>query len=195
VLQEDSAQFASHKIRFPASRPDYVSYRSDARLFKASSVQTIWFPVRTPTCESIIRPDDVDSRPDLPMFREASNCTSLHLSGRFNSPSGRHSVFDQALGFLSKTKIWEDYCNRPDDVDSCPEVLIHKASIAIQIHHPSGCYGFPSGRPPAKASSVRTTWIPVRTFLCVEKLRTAPACICPDVSAAHPDDTQCSTKL
>jgi hypothetical protein len=25
-----------------------------------------------------------------------------------------------------------------------------------------------------KASSVRTTWIPVRTFLCVEKLQTAP---------------------
>jgi hypothetical protein len=46
-----------------------------------------------------------------------------------------------------------------------------------------------------KASSVRTTWIPVRTFLCVEKLQTAPACICPDVSAAYPDDFQCSTKV
>jgi hypothetical protein len=41
----------------------------------------------------------------------------------------------------------------------------------------------------------------VRTFLCVENLRTAPACIRPndsaarpDDSAAHPDDTQCSTK-
>jgi len=72
---------------------------------------------------------------------------------------------------------------------------------------------FPSGRPAVqsfsrpndvsyrshthqtKASSVRTTWIPVRTFLCVEKPRTTPACILPDVSAARPDDSQCSTKL
>jgi hypothetical protein len=46
-----------------------------------------------------------------------------------------------------------------------------------------------------KASFVRTTWIPVLTFLCVKKLRTAPACIRPDVLAAHPDDSQCSTKL
>jgi hypothetical protein len=45
-----------------------------------------------------------------------------------------------------------------------------------------------------KASSVRTTWIPVRTFLCVEKLRTALACIRLDVSTTRSDDSQCSTK-
>jgi len=39
-----------------------------------------------------------------------------------------------------------------------------------------------------KASSVWTTWIPVRTFLYVEKLRTAPACI-------RSDNSQCSIKL
>jgi hypothetical protein len=32
-----------------------------------------------------------------------------------------------------QTQIWEDCCNRPDDVDSRPDTLIHKASIAIQI--------------------------------------------------------------
>jgi hypothetical protein len=68
----------------------------------------------------------VDSRPDLPLCRETSNCSSLH-------PSRRLSVFDQASGFLSKTQIWEDCCNRSDDVDSRPDTLIHKASIAIQI--------------------------------------------------------------
>jgi hypothetical protein len=46
-----------------------------------------------------------------------------------------------------------------------------------------------------KASSVRTMWIPFWTFLCVEKLRTAPACIRPDDSAARPNDPQCSIKL
>jgi hypothetical protein len=45
-----------------------------------------------------------------------------------------------------------------------------------------------------KASSVRTTWIPVRTFLCVEKLRTVPSCIRPDDSAARLNDPQCSIK-
>jgi hypothetical protein len=38
------------------------------------------------------------------------------------------------------------------------------------------------------------TWIPVWTFLYVEKLRTAPACIRPDDSAARLDDPQCSIK-
>jgi hypothetical protein len=42
---------------------------------------------------------------------------------------------------------------------------------------------------------VSTMWIPVRTLLCVEKLRTAPVFICLDHSAARPDDSQCSIKL
>jgi hypothetical protein len=44
----------------------------------------------------------VDSHPDLPLCQEASNCSSLHPSGRLSSPSGRSSVFDQASGFPSK---------------------------------------------------------------------------------------------
>jgi len=73
----------------------------------------------------------VESHPDLPLCREASNYSSLHPSGRFSSPSGRPSVFNQASGFLCKTQIWEDCC--ADDVDSHRDVLIHKASIVIQI--------------------------------------------------------------
>jgi hypothetical protein len=61
------------------------------------------------------------------------NCSSLHPSGQFSSSSRRSLVFNQASGFLSKIQIWEDYCNLPDDVDSRPDALIHKASIAIQI--------------------------------------------------------------
>jgi hypothetical protein len=45
-----------------------------------------------------------------------------------------------------------------------------------------------------KASSVRTSWIPVRTFPFVEKFQTSLACIRPDVSATRPHDTQCPTK-
>jgi hypothetical protein len=39
---------------------------------------------------------------DLPLCREASNCSSLHSSGRFSSTSGRHSVFDQLRDFFRK---------------------------------------------------------------------------------------------
>jgi hypothetical protein len=38
-----------------------------------------------------------------------------------------------AMGFLSETQIWEVRCNCPDDVDSCPDTLIHKASQAFKI--------------------------------------------------------------
>jgi hypothetical protein len=40
--------------------------------------------------------------PNLPLCQEASNCSSLHLSGRFSSTSGRHSLFDQLWDFLPK---------------------------------------------------------------------------------------------
>jgi hypothetical protein len=46
----------------------------------------------------------MNSHPDLPLCRKASNSTSLHPSGRFSSPSGRLSMFDQASYFLSKIK-------------------------------------------------------------------------------------------
>jgi hypothetical protein len=41
-------------------------------------------------------------------------------------------VFDQLWDFLTK-HIWEDCCNRPDDVDSCPDALIQKAKLRFKI--------------------------------------------------------------
>jgi hypothetical protein len=72
----------------------------------------------------------VDSRPDLPLCREASNCSSLHTSGRFSNPSGRLSVFDQASSFLSKNQIWEDCRN-------CPDALLLKASSQFKFNRPN----------------------------------------------------------
>jgi hypothetical protein len=37
------------------------------------------------------------------------------------------------MGFLSKTQIWEDRCNHPDDVDSRSDALIHMASCAFKL--------------------------------------------------------------
>jgi hypothetical protein len=64
--------------------------------------------------------------PDLPLCREASNCSSLqHVRMPLN--------VRLAMRFLSKTQIWEDGCNRPDDVDSHPNAFIHKASRSFKI--------------------------------------------------------------
>jgi hypothetical protein len=64
-----------------------VIYCPDAQLSKASSVWT-----------------NRTFRPDLPLCREALNCSSLHPSGCFSSTSGRHSVFDQLWDFFPKHK-------------------------------------------------------------------------------------------
>jgi len=123
--------FSSQRFWFPASRPDDraipsgrpsihcsirsddVSHRPDASIDQASSVRTTCIPVRTFTVSR-------------------SYCYSLHPSRRFSSPSGRLSVIDQ-LQILSKFNLREDCFNRPDDVDSCPDALLYKARIGIQI--------------------------------------------------------------
>jgi len=88
----------------------------------------------------------------------------------FNRDSAIQKCFQKILHNLQSQKIWFSV-SRPDDMSYRPDTHL------------------------SKASSIRTTWITVWTFLCVEKLRTAPACIRPNNSAACPDDSQCSVKL
>jgi hypothetical protein len=85
VLLEDSAQSTSQKNRIPCSHPDDVIYCQDSQLSKASSVRTTR-----------------NFCPNLHLRREASNCSSLHLSRCFSSTSVRHSVFDQLWDFFPK---------------------------------------------------------------------------------------------
>jgi hypothetical protein len=125
--------------------------RPDAHLSIIPSVWTTCHTVRTPDRPSIICPDDVHSRPDLHYLR--SYCSSFHPFGRLSSLSGRLSVIHQ-LQILSKFNLREDCFNRPDDVDSRSDALIHKARIAIQIS--------PFGR---QSALVRT---------CVQQLRKLP---------------------
>jgi len=91
VLPEDSAQFTSQKIWFPASRPDDVTYRPDAHLSKASSVWTFLCVEKLRTAPACIRPDVSAARLD------ATQClTSYEISfqnivmGRSLQPSERH---------------------------------------------------------------------------------------------------------
>jgi hypothetical protein len=141
VLLEDSAQFASQKNRFPANRLDDVSYRPDAQLSKALAVRT--------TCHTVRMHIRLKHHPfgrrrfpsGPPLCQEASNCSSLHPSGRFHSPSGRLSVFDQASGFLSKHKYvkiaatvrttWIPVRTR----SSIRQVLQFKSSFPDASHH------------------------------------------------------------
>jgi hypothetical protein len=94
---KDSAQFTSQKIWFPASRSDDVSYRSDAQLSKASSVQTtrtfrltFLCVEKLRTALACIRLDVLAARPD-----DSQCLTSLRISfqnrvmGRSLQPSGR----------------------------------------------------------------------------------------------------------
>jgi hypothetical protein len=101
----------------------------------ACKTENLRFPVSCPNDRAIpsgrpsvhysIHPDDEPYRPD-------ARQTKHHPSRRLSSPSGRLSVIDQ-LQILSKFNLREDCFNRPDDVDSRSDTLIHKARIAIQI--------------------------------------------------------------
>jgi hypothetical protein len=82
---------------------------------------------------SIIRPDDENF-----MFGPSSVSRSFELfqlaSVRTSQQCVRTSFNVRlAMGFLSKTQIWEDSCNHPDDVDSCSDALIYKASCAFKV--------------------------------------------------------------
>jgi hypothetical protein len=92
---------------------------------------------------SIICPDDVVFHPDLPLYREASMPSCICPDDSAARPDDvQRSI---SFRFSFKVQIREDWCNRPDDVDSRLDALIHKARIAIQIQ-PSGCQSAWSGR-------------------------------------------------
>jgi hypothetical protein len=87
--------------------------------------------------------------------------------------------------------------NRDSVIQKCFQKILH----SLQVRK--------FGSLPAVRTTCHTVWTPiclkhhpsgrrklsVRTFPCVEKFRTALACICPDDSPARPDDTLCTTSF
>jgi hypothetical protein len=75
----------------------------------------------------------------------------------------------------------EDYAQIPSKSNRIPCIrpndMIFRQDAQLSKHHPSG-----------------RRELSIRTFLCVEKLRTAPGCIRLDVSGTRPDTFQCSTR-
>jgi len=83
--------------------------------------------VRTPDRPSIICLDDVDFRPDTPLYREAS-VPACNPSGRLSSPPERRPVIDQLQIFFpssNKGSLMQPFGQR----GSRPDALIHKARI------------------------------------------------------------------
>jgi len=91
--------------------------RTDAHLSKASSVRTTktYFPSGP---SSMSRSFELLQLASVQTFQQHVQTT---LSVR------------PAMEFFSQTQIWEDRCNCPNDVDSRPDALIHKASITFKI--------------------------------------------------------------
>jgi hypothetical protein len=111
-----------------ASCPDDVSYRLNAHL------------------QSIIRPNDENFPSGPSPVSRSFELLQLAFVRTFQQHVRTTLSVRQASGFLSKAQLWEDPCNRLDNVDSRPGALIHKASIAFKIQT-SGHKSALSGRP------------------------------------------------
>jgi len=86
-----------------------------------------------PTVQSIICPDNENFPSGPSSVSRSFELFQLASVRTFQQHVRTTLSVRPAVGFLSKTQIWEDRCNRSDDVDSRPDVLIHKASIAFKI--------------------------------------------------------------
>jgi len=90
-------------------------------------------PSRRPIVQSIIRPDD-ENFPSRPSSVSRSfELFQLAFVQTFQQHVRTTLSVRPAMGFLSKSQIWKDRCNRSDDVDSRPDALIRKANWAFKI--------------------------------------------------------------
>jgi hypothetical protein len=135
AIQKSFGRFCKSESQFPSSHLDDVSSHLDAHLSTVPAVRTTCYIVWTSDRPSIIRPDDVDFCPDPPLYREASVLACIRPDDSAACPDDVQ--WSISFKFFFQVQIREDWCNRPDDVDSRPDALIHKARIAIQIQ-PSG---------------------------------------------------------
>jgi hypothetical protein len=93
-------------------------------------------PSRRPTVQSIIRPDDENFLSRASSVSRGFELLQLATVRTFQQHVRMTLSVRPAMRFPSKTQLWKDRYNRPDDVDSSLDVLIHKASIAFKSRHP-----------------------------------------------------------
>jgi hypothetical protein len=90
-------------------------------------------PSGRPTVQSIISPEDENFPSGPSSVSRSFKLLQLASVRTFQQHVRTPLSVRPAMGFLSKTQIWEDSCNHPDDVDSRPDALIHKASRTFKI--------------------------------------------------------------
>jgi len=120
-------------MRFPVSRPDDMSSCPNAQLSKAPAIRTtchtIWTLIRLKH-----HPFGRRGFPSRPSSMSRSFELLQLASVRMIQQPVRATLSVRSSFRISfQTQIWEDCCNRPDDVDSRSGALIHKVSISIQI--------------------------------------------------------------
>jgi hypothetical protein len=115
-----------------ASRRFYIIYKSENSV-TCQPFGRCDIPSGRPTVQSIIRPND-ENFPFGPSSM-SRNFELLQLASvrMFQQHVRTTLSVRQASGFLSKTQLWKVCCSCPKDVDSRPDALIHKASIAFKI--------------------------------------------------------------
>jgi hypothetical protein len=97
--------------------------------FKVREIESLT-SVRTLNCQTIIHPDDENFLSE-PSFVSRSFELLKVASVRTSQQHGRTPFsVQQVKRFLSKTQIWEDSYNRPDDVCSSPDAILDKATCA-----------------------------------------------------------------
>jgi hypothetical protein len=89
-------------------------------------------PSGRPTIQSIIHSGDENFRSGPSSVSRSFELLQLASVWTFQHHIQTTLSVRPAMGYLSKTQIWEDRCNYPNDVDSRPNMLIHKASRAIK---------------------------------------------------------------
>jgi hypothetical protein len=124
--------FQDSVVRSLASvRTTWYSVRT--LISQATSVRTTWYTIRMLNCPSIIRLDDKNFPSGTSSVSRSFELLQLASVRTFQQHVRMPLSVLPPMGFLSKTQIWEDSCNRSDNVDSRPDALIHKASHAFKI--------------------------------------------------------------
>jgi hypothetical protein len=105
----------------------YKSEKSDPlQLFGRRDI-----PSGRPTVQSIIRPDNENFSSGPSSVSRSFKVLQLASVRTFQQHVQTTLSVQPAIGFLSKTQIWEDRCNRSD-------ALIHKVSIGFKIQMSEG---------------------------------------------------------
>jgi hypothetical protein len=144
-----------------ASRRFYTVYKSENSVPSQPSGRRD-IPSRRPTVQSIIRLDNENFPSEPSSVSRSFELLQLASVWTFQQHVQMTLSVRPAMGFPSKTQLWEDCCNRPDDVDSRPNALIHEVSIAFKIQM--------SGRQSSwsRRTSIRST---VRTSIPLVRMR------------------------